>query len=175
MEKNWITLFQQQNQPENVFKLNETTHRYGLSLSEQEAQLIISERNRTLQECRRVEIGTSITEKIILEFCDSDFLYQSNYVDSIIRLQDIFFAYKNEIPEEVTDEELLHFMKEQFDTVCFGDLDYLETTCLDDFARAVRSGYNGYHSSDGRGIYRHFDSVTRWDKELYFQALNNLF
>ena len=43
--------------------------------------------------------------------------------------------YKNEMQDEISDEELLHFMKEQFETVCFGDLDYLTGTCLPFFLR----------------------------------------
>ena len=38
--------------------------------------------------------------------------------------------------DEISDEELLQFMQEQFDSVCFGDLDYLEGTCLEIFAQA---------------------------------------
>ncbi len=30
--------------------------------------------------------------------------------------------YKNEMQDEITDEELLNFMKEQFETVGYGDL-----------------------------------------------------
>ena len=42
--------------------------------------------------------------------------------------------------DEITDAELLEFMKEQFETVCFGDLDYLEGTCLDIFHRPFGQG-----------------------------------
>ena len=45
--------------------------------------------------------------------------------------------------DEITDDELLHLMKEQFELLWFGDLDYLEGTCLADFAQAVRAGYEG--------------------------------
>lgn len=45
--------------------------------------------------------------------------------------------------DEITDDELLHLMKEQFENLCFGDLDYLESTCLANFAEAIRAGYSG--------------------------------
>lgn len=76
--------------------------------------------------------------------------------------------------DEISDSELLHFMKEQFESICFGDLDYLEGTCLSNFAQAVRAGYSGYKRSEGRGEYEKFDEVTRWDYELYFEALKEL-
>lgn len=48
--------------------------------------------------------------------------------------------YKNESLELVTDDELLEFMKEQFDGVCQGSLDYLEDTSLEDYARIDKDG-----------------------------------
>ena len=88
--------------------------------------------------------------------------------------QEIFYLYKNEIQDEISDEELLHFMREQFEEICFGDLDYLEGTCLNIFAQAVRAGYRGYLASEGRGEYGEFDEVKRWDPELYLEALREL-
>lgn len=74
----------------------------------------------------------------------------------------------------MTDTELIHFMKEQFETVCYGDLDYLEGTCLEVFAQAVCSGYRGYRRTEGRGEYGRFDEVQRWDAQLYMEALKDL-
>ena len=77
--------------------------------------------------------------------------------------------------DEISDDELLHFMKEQYETVCYGDLEYLESTCLEVFARAIRAGYREHHRTDGRGEYVRFDVVPRWDRELYLQALRDLY
>lgn len=69
---------------------------------------------------------------------------QENYADTLMRLQDIFYLYKNESLDELTDDELLEYMKEKFDGICAGDLDYLEGTVLDTFAREVRTGMKKY-------------------------------
>ena len=53
-------------------------------------------------------------------------------------------------------------------------LDYLEGTCLDLFAQAIRAGYTGYVGSEGRGEFEKFDIVKRWDKELYLEVLREL-
>ena len=66
-------------------------------------------------------------------------------------------------------------MKEQFETLCFGDLDYLEGTCLSIFSQAIRAGYRGYKTSGGRGEASRFDEVKRWDYDLYMEALSELF
>lgn len=143
---NWLALLER-TQIQKVMESNQYTEQYGLTLSEQDAEILAQERKSTLIEQKRVEFGESILPRIIYEFCDSAFINQSNYVESLTRLQEIFFLYKNEMLDEISDEELLNFMKEQFETVCFGDFDYLEGTCLDIFAQAVRAGYRGYQQT----------------------------
>lgn len=169
-----MVLLQEQNQLSSLMETNQGTERFGLALTEEDARMILKERRHALQEQKRVEFGEGIVPKIIYEFCDSDFIDQNNYVDMVIRLQEIFYLYKNEMQDEITDDELLHFMKEQFEQVCFGDLDYLEGTCLAIFGQAIRAGYGGYKGSDGCGEYGRLDEVKRWDYELYLDALGNL-
>ncbi|MDY5484084.1 MAG: DUF6323 family protein [Clostridium sp.] len=144
MEKDWVYVLSQKNQLAAVMETNRRTERFGLVLSEEDAQLIQAERSNVLREQRRVEFGGGITEKLIDEFCDSPYLNQNNYVDTILRLQEIFYLYKNETEDELTDEELLQLMKKEFDGVCQGDLEYLEGTYLEEYARAIRRGYRGY-------------------------------
>lgn len=170
-----MVLLQRQQQLSKVVETNKATAPYGLVLSQKDAELILEERMHALQEQRRVEFGEAIAPKIIYEFCDSDFIDQNNYVGTIIRLQEIFYLYKNETNDELTDDEFLHLMKEQFEQICFGDLDYLEGTCLNLFSQAVRAGYQGYQRSEGHGEYAKFDEVQRWDYELYYDALKELF
>lgn len=149
MDNNWLDLLQNTNQLSKLVETNQYTGKFGLTLSQKDAQLILENRKMTLREQKRVEFGEGIVPKIIYEFCDSDYIHQSNYADTIIRLQEIFYLYKNEMNDEITDDELIHLMKEQFENVCFGDLDYLENTCLSDFARAIRAGYDGFRGTDG--------------------------
>lgn len=175
MGENWLDLLQNNNQLAKVIETNEYTNRFGLVLSLEDAKLILNNRKKALSEQKRVEFGEGITEKIIKEFCDSEYIDQNNYVDTIIRLQEIFYLYKNEMDDEITDDELIHLMKQQYEILCFGDLDYLESTCLSDFAEAIRAGYRGYMESDGYGEYSAFDKQERWSYELYLQALGDFF
>jgi len=167
---NWLALLERTQ----IQKVMESNEQYGLTLSEHDAKILAQERKSTLIEQKRVEFGESILPRIIYEFCDSAFISQSNYVESLTRLQEIFFLYKNEMLDEISDEELLNFMKEQFETVCLGDFDYLEGTCLYIFAQAVRAGYRGYQQTGGRGEYAEFDEILRWDRELYLEVLRDL-
>ncbi len=174
MNRDWMVLLEKQAGLDEVLETNRAAEQYGLVLTREEAELILAERTRALREQKRVEFGEGIVPKIIYEFCDSDFIDRDNYADTVIRLQEIFYLYKNEMQDEISDEELLHFMREQFEEICFGDLDYLEGTCLNIFAQAVRAGYRGYLASEGRGEYGEFDEVKRWDPELYLEALREL-
>lgn len=174
MEQNWMELLGEKNQLEQIMKENEYSEQYGLTISREEAQILTAERKQSLQEQKRVEFGASILPKIIHAFCDSDYLDQESYVPTLIRLQDTFYLYKNEMLDEITDDELLHFMREQFDEVCFGDMDYLESTCLAVFARAIRAGYQGYKNTEGFGEYTRLDEMPRWSRELFLEALSEL-
>ncbi len=174
MEKNWLALMSKQLQITQVLETNQFTKKYGLALSKEDAEILAEERVHTLQNEQRVEFGQGILPKIIYTFCDSPYIMQENYCESLIRLQEIFYLYKNEMQDEITDDELLEFMQEQFETVCYGDFDYLESTCLDIFSQAVRAGYSGYQASQGRGEFAQFDIVTRWDRELYLETLKEL-
>ena len=167
--------FQKQNLSTQVLLTNQYTQKYGLVLSQEDTELILEGRKSALQEQRRVEFGESILPRIIFEFCDSAYIRQDNYTQTLLRLQEIFFLYKNEMEDEITDDELLHFMKEQFETICYGDLEYLEGTCLTGFAEAIRAGYRGYKESEGYGEYAQFDAVPRWDYNLYLETLKELF
>lgn len=170
-EPNWLEQINRQATLAKVLEINALTEPFGLTLSQTDAELILAERSLALQEQKRIELGTGILPDLIREFCDSAYLTQDNYVSTLIRLQEIFFLYKNEMMDEISDDELLHFMKEQFETICCGDLDYLEGTCLNIFAQAIRAGYRDFRASDGRHLYSQFDEVKRWDRDLYMEAL----
>ena len=173
-QRNWLELMSRQTQLQQILDTNQYTERFGLALSREDAELLTEKKKKTLKKEGRVEFGQGVLPKIIQVFCDSCYITQDNYTDTLVRLQEIFFLYKNEMLDEITDDELLEFMKEQFENVCFGDLDYLESTCLNIFAQAIRAGYSGFTETQGRNEWAQFDIVERWSRELYLQALGGL-
>lgn len=174
VENNWLEKMSGQLQLKAVLDTNAQTADFDLVLTPQEAQVLLVERQSVLKHERRVEFGEGILPKLILTFCSSRYITQESYVPTLARLQEIFFLYKNEMADEITDDELLGFMQEQFETICCGDLDYLEGTCLDIFAQAVRAGYQSYKETQGRSSFAALDIVKRWDKELYLETLRDL-
>ncbi|MBS7009901.1 DUF6323 family protein [Anaerostipes sp.] len=179
MEENFYELLIRKKEPEELRAMeacNEKTYeKFGLSLSEEQAKELIAVRNASLKKYQRVEFGKGILDKLMYMFCDSQYVDQDHYAGILKELQDIFYQFKNEAMDKLTDDELLEFMKEQFETVCMGDLEYLRDTCLERFSRAVRAGYEGYKKSGGRGEYGQFSEEKHWDSELYMNALKELF
>jgi len=172
--KNDLQLALERQREEQLLCCNQVSEVYGLVLSRADCARLLAERRQVLKQEQRVELGRSILPELVTTFCASPYIRQDNYVEMLLRLQEIFFCYKNEMLDEISDEELLQFMRQQFDTVCFGDLDYLEGTCLNIFAQAIRAGYQGQQHTAGRDEFARLDIVTRWDRQLYLQALQEL-
>lgn len=139
MDNNFLQLISEHNQLKSVKKTNEYTNQYGLSLSDCDVHELMNRRREALVRQQRIEFGGGILEKIIHAFCDSCYIYQDIYADTIARLQDIFYYYKNESMDQLTDDELIDIMREAFDGECQGSLEYLEETYLEKFARNVRA------------------------------------
>lgn len=169
-----LPIFHPSNDLSAVVACNDKTSALGLTLSKEDAIELVHCKNESLKQYGRVEIGPSILEKLIFTFCDSEYIWQSNYLETLECLGDIFYQYKSESMDLISDDELLNFMREQFDGVCYGDLYYLESTCLQRFCQAIHSGYRGYIGTEGHGEYEQFDEEPRWDHELYFQILKEL-
>ena len=119
---------------------NELTERFGLRLSEAQIQRLAGRRFESLDETGRVEFGQGILKALVHEFADSPYIMQENYEDTLCALQDAFYFFKNESMDMISDDELLRFMKQYFDTVCEGSLEYLYGTSLEELCRNTRCG-----------------------------------
>ena len=142
MQNNYLQKMSEQYQVNQIMKTNEESKENGLTLTKEDATALVAARGDTLREERRVEFGDSISPKLIRAFADSSFINQEDYAEIIARLQEIFFLYKNESMDMFSDGELLGIMKNAFENESGGDLEYLEGTALEAFARSVRAGEN---------------------------------
>lgn len=137
-----------------ITEMNQYTRKFGLVLSEKEAELLVQARIDSLKDQRRVEFGKGILPELIFTFCDSPYITQDEYCETLSRLQDIFYLYKNESMDELTDQELLEVMKTAFDGECAGSLEFLEETALESFARKIRK--------EGKSFFGNHYEVKRW-------------
>ncbi len=173
-KKHWLAELDKENRIAQLTKANEYTEKFGVSLSQEQAKALIEQRKEALTTEGRIEFGKGVLARLVYAFCDSDYIVQDHWADTLGRLMEIFYLYKNEMNDEITDDELIAFMREQYDDVCNGDLDYLEGTCLNIFAQAVRAGYCGYKESGGYGEYEDLDLMPRWSRGEFIAALNEL-
>lgn len=125
-----------------IKKLNEITIKYGLSLSDAQIENLINKRCESLKNTGRIEFGNGVLKEIIEAFCDSPYIMQDTYEDTLEELQDIFYFFKGEAMEQIADDELIEFMKIHFNGVCQGSIEYLSGTNLEELCRDTRYGFN---------------------------------
>lgn len=132
MENSYLDVINKRKEIEirKIKNCNKYTSKYGLTLTDNQIKNIIERRAQTLKDTERIEFRESVIDKIIKEFCDSSYIFQSNYAEILYELIEIFYEYKNETMDLVSDDEMIDFMKRSFDGVCQGDLDYLSGTVM---------------------------------------------
>ena len=84
-----MTLLSEKNQLQSILKCNEQTQKIGLALTEEDVSELLAKRKENLREQQRIEFGEGILPKLIFTFCDSPYVYQRNYVEVLMQLQNI--------------------------------------------------------------------------------------
>ncbi len=123
-----------------IKKCNEITMKYGVTLSDTQIENLINKRFESLKNTGRIEFGDGILKELIEAFCDSPYIIQENYEETLEELQDIFYFFKGEAMDQIADDELIEFMKEYFNGECQGSIEYLSGTNLEELCRNTRYG-----------------------------------
>lgn len=89
--------------------------RFGLRLSPEAYERLGEERRRALRETRRLELGEGILPALMLAFCDSPYLSQDRWEESLGELQSLFYQFKNETRDALQDAELIAAMARVFE------------------------------------------------------------
>lgn len=165
-----------------VLDFNSKTEQFGLVLSQEDAAGLMTARHDSLKKYKRVEFGEGILPKLQFAFCDSQYVVQDSYRETLERLQDLFYNFKNEVMDQMTDDELIAYMRQQYEGVCSGSMERLETA-LHRLAASIRSGYvtkarkgvkDEYDLRERTDEFEELSEEENWSKELYWEALNNL-
>lgn len=123
-----------------IIRCNQTTSRYGLVLSGTEAAELALTRSEVLEKLGRIEFSGGIISRLIMEFCDSPYLSQANYAETLHDLIETFYYFKNETMEDLDDDELISLMKKSFDWSCNGSVELLQIRDMEILARKMRHG-----------------------------------
>ena len=133
-----------------VLQCNEKTAEYQLTLTKQEAELLIDTRQEALKANQRIEIGGGVINKIIDHFKTSPYISQYNYASTISELIDTFYYFKNETLDEISDDDLIELMEELFDGRCQGSIELLQGREMERIAHNIRYGtWNNENEDEG--------------------------
>lgn len=126
---------------EEVLQCNEETSRYGLTLTPEQAAALVETRFQALQKTGRIEFGGGVIDKIIHAFGDSPYINGENYEETLHDLIEIFYEYKNETFERISDDDLIQWMRTSFNGNCHGSVELLAGRELAQLGKKLRAGY----------------------------------
>ncbi len=122
-----------------ILLLNKVTSTKGLILKEEQILELISYKNNVLKETGRIEISP-ILNKIIYEFYDSPYVDKENYLSIIEQLTETFYSYQKEFDNRLTDEEIVEYLKQNFNNNCAGSITLLESDAMEELKCLLLSG-----------------------------------
>lgn len=127
--------------------------RFGLSLSEADIKELVSARKNALVDSGRIEFKGGILPKLIYAFCDSPYVDNENWVETLIELQEAFYYYKGDAEERFSDDELIEFMVKVFNGRAQGSAEYLIGTSLAALCRYARQEYDEHDAEDSGDLF----------------------
>lgn len=119
---------------------NALSARCGLELSEPQFLALEEHRLRTLQEAGRIEFGPGILPRLVHAFCDSPYLGQREWPGALAELTELFYHFKNQCGDALSDAELVDAMQKSFNGPAHGSLEYVAGTSLEALCRFLRTG-----------------------------------
>lgn len=144
----WNAKLLQVNAVNEIIKYNQTTNQRGLLLTQKDALEIVQKRGYELKKNGRIEFGKGSIGKIIEAFYNSPYISQSNYKDTLCSLIEIFYYYKNETLDYLSDDDLINYMQVYFNGTCHGSVNLLATREMDQLARDIRNRSNESADND---------------------------
>ena len=112
--------------PQALERCNALSERVGLRLTPTQARELDRARLRALEDTGRVELDGGVLPKLIYAFCDSPFLEADAYAETLEALQALFYAFKAETRDALSDDEVIEGMAAAFHGPAQGSLEYLE-------------------------------------------------
>lgn len=114
------------------------TNRTGLKLTDAQSIMLAEVNRLSLQASGRIEFGSSAVERLDEAFCDSPYLTAETYADTLAELTALFYGFKNDARDAISDERLVGWMKRMFDGPCAGSAALLADAFAEKLAEARR-------------------------------------
>ncbi len=123
---------------EALLSCNQITAAHGLILSPAQAVAVVRSQQASLAQAGRLAFDGGAAAAIAQAFCDSRYLTQENYADTLMALIDIFYQLQNDTEDALDDETLIAAMKNAFEDECRGEVELLAAKFLPEFVRQLR-------------------------------------
>lgn len=101
--------------------------------------MLIENKNNTLKDIGRVEIGKSIIDDIVYSFYNSEYIDGDDYFETINELVSIFYMYQDKFSDYLVDEEIVKYMSDCFNEVG-GSLELLSSVSFDELNTRILYG-----------------------------------
>lgn len=124
---------------EDILLTNKQSSQYGLILSAQDAQMLVTAGKDALDEQDRIAIAKSATVMLIEKFMQSTYLSQTDYADTLAALLDVFYQAKEESMDLLTDSEVLDLMYNFFEHESGGSIELLQNRDMEVLCRKIRN------------------------------------
>ena len=121
-----------------VRECNAYSSTFGLALREDEIAELVAGREEALRASGRIEFGGGILPKLIRAFCDSPFIERENYAAVLSELQEMFYYFKTESRDKLSDDELIEFMVRIFNGRAQGSTEYLSAIPREELLRCAK-------------------------------------
>lgn len=122
----WLTsLAQPQQDAAALERYNRQSEPFGLTLTEEGLTRLMQHRSEILWETKRFEFGGGVLGKLVAAFCDSPYISQTEYEETLRELQELFYVFKTECHDLVSDDELIDALHLIFHEATKGSIDYL--------------------------------------------------
>lgn len=136
-----------------LLECNAATREHGITLSAHDAAMLASARREALRSTGRVEFASGTAERLVTEFAASPYITQDSFAAALAALTELFYLFKNETGDLISDEALIKYMRRAFDGECRGSIDVLASDALPELARRInrrraREGLSAMEAAD---------------------------
>ena len=121
-----------------LLEVNSTTQKYGLILTEQIAKEIIEARQYALKANDRVDFSSDTLTRLVKAFSQSYYITQETFSEIIGEIIDLFYFLKNEIKDEISDDDMISEMLIVFNDYCAGVMELMQNKGVEMIIRKYR-------------------------------------
>ena len=128
----------------------------GCDLSNREVEEVVRTEAACLAESDRICFGEGASARLIRTFSDSAY-FTGNAANTLMELVEAFYELRDDLPAQVTDQEIVEALRDCFDGEAAGDVGLALSLSKDSLSSC--EGIRAYEITDEDGL------LYRWDPD----------